>query len=177
MNQSWEDLANVRRKVYAITDPEWIRSFLKRAKHGVLATADDGQPFAYPRLYVYDEPADRNAYGAIYIHGAKAGRTWSNLQANPRVCFNIAEMGELLAAKKASEFNVNFASVVVFAEMYVVEDRAEAERGLQLLLDKYFPQHRPGRDYEPISEADIQKTAVYRLDIMSWSGKTHGKKD
>jgi hypothetical protein len=42
---------------------------------------------------------------------------------------------------------------------------------LQLLLDKYFPHLRPGRDYRPIIDSELAVTAVYRIQIQEWSGK------
>jgi len=175
MDQDWEALTRMRRKNYAVQDPDWIRSLLKKARYGVLATEAAGQPFAYPRLYVYDDNDAADKFGVIFTHGAKAGRTWSNLQANARVCFNVCEMGELLPAKKAGDFNVNFDSVVVFGEMHPVTDDHQAERALYLLIEKYFPQSKPELDYEAITSEELQRTAVYRLEIKAWSGKTHAR--
>jgi hypothetical protein len=53
----------------------------------------------------------------------------------------------------------------------IVSDTAEAKRGLQLLLDKYFPHLRPGEDYELAKDEDLNVTAVYRIEIDGWSGK------
>ena len=44
-------------------------------------------------------------------------------------------------------------------------------RALQMLLDRYFPQYRPERDYRPIQREELARTAVYRIEIQSWSGK------
>jgi hypothetical protein len=52
-----------------------------------------------------------------------------------------------------------------------VSDVEEAELGLQLLLDKYAPHLKPGRDYRSITEGELKRTSVFRLDIESWSGK------
>jgi nitroimidazol reductase NimA-like FMN-containing flavoprotein (pyridoxamine 5'-phosphate oxidase superfamily) len=42
---------------------------------------------------------------------------------------------------------------------------------LQLLVDKYFPHLRPGRDYSPIAVEELERTSVYRIQIEEWSGK------
>lgn len=144
----------------------WIRSFLDRAPFGFLATVSDGQPFLNSNIFVYDEPAH-----AIYLHTARTGRTRTNMDAGEPVCFSVAVMGRLLPAAEALEFSVEYASVVVFGSARVVEDPAEQSRGLQLLLDRYAPHLRPGRDYRPIQPGELDRTAVYRLDIESWSGK------
>jgi nitroimidazol reductase NimA-like FMN-containing flavoprotein (pyridoxamine 5'-phosphate oxidase superfamily) len=42
---------------------------------------------------------------------------------------------------------------------------------LQGLLDKYFPDLRPDQDYRPITDAEMNQTAVYAIEIDAWSGK------
>jgi nitroimidazol reductase NimA-like FMN-containing flavoprotein (pyridoxamine 5'-phosphate oxidase superfamily) len=158
--------AEVRRRDRAVTDEEWIRSMLRRAPMGTLATVRDGQPFINMNLFVYDEQAN-----VIYLHTARAGRTLANVEAEQRVCFGVAEMGRLLPAPTALHFSVEYAGVVVFGRARVVPDDAEAERALQLLLDKYAPHLRPGRDYRPIQPEELAVTAVYRIEIDEWSGK------
>jgi hypothetical protein len=140
---------------------------LHRAAFGVLATtASDGQPFAHTNLFAFDEPAR-----ALYFHTALEGRTRTNVEADGRVCFTVAEMGRLLPADTALGFSVEYASVVAFGRAVVVTDEAEARHGLQLLLDKYFAHLRPGEHYRPITEEELAITAVYRVQIEHWSGK------
>ena len=158
--------AQVRRPDRAVTDEEWIRAFLHEAPIGVLATVHEGQPFINTNLFVYDEAAN-----VIYMHTARAGRTQANVETAERVCFSVSQMGRLLPAAEALEFSVEYKGVVVFGTARIVTDAAEAEHGLQLLLDKYAPHLRPGRDYRPIIPEEIKRTAVYRIDIEQWSGK------
>jgi hypothetical protein len=108
---------------------------------------------------------------ARLIGRASLGRTRSNLEMNDAVCFNVSEMGRLLPADTALEFSVEYASVTVFGKGAIVQDRAEAVRALQLLLDRYFPRHQPGRDYRPITDDELDLTSVYRIAIEEWSGK------
>jgi nitroimidazol reductase NimA-like FMN-containing flavoprotein (pyridoxamine 5'-phosphate oxidase superfamily) len=69
------------------------------------------------------------------------------------------------------EFSNEYASVVVFGQAHLVENEDEKRRALQALLDKYFPDLRPGRDYRPMTEAELNATAVYAIEIETWSGK------
>jgi nitroimidazol reductase NimA-like FMN-containing flavoprotein (pyridoxamine 5'-phosphate oxidase superfamily) len=147
-------------------DETWIRTFLREAGFGFLATVRDGQPFLNSNLFVYAEKE-----GAIYLHTARAGRTRTNLDEESPVCFSAGAMGRLLPAGTALEFSVEYASVVVFGKGRVVTDPAEAEAALQLLLNKYAPHLRAGRDYRPITPGELERTTVYRVDIESWSGK------
>lgn len=161
-----------RRSDRVVEDEGWIRSFLHRAPVGVLATAQAGQPFINSNLFVYDEAAQ-----AIYVHTASKGRTRFNVEAATAesgaaaVCFHVFEMGRLLPADTALEFSVEYGGVTVFGRGLVVEDDEEARHGLQLLLDKYFPHLRPGRDYRAIVDEELARTTVYRIDVEAWSGK------
>lgn len=162
----------VRRADRAVTDEEWIKDRLRSAPYGTLATVYDGQPFVNTNIFVYDE-ADQ----AIYIHTAWVGRTRTNIEHDGRVCFTVTEMGRLLPADTALEFSVEYSSVVVFGHARILEDRAEAARALQKLLDKYFPHLRPGEHYRLIQDDELKRTSVYRIDIDSWSGKRKAVKD
>lgn len=153
-------------------DDTWIRGFLHQAPFGVLATVDNGQPFMTPNTFLYDEAAH-----AIYLHTAASGRMRGNIEGHDRVCFCAAEMGRLLPADTALEFSVEYASVVVFGRAAVVAVEAEAKRALQSLLDKYFPHLQSGRDYRAIVRAELERTAVFRVDIEHWSGKQKREAD
>jgi uncharacterized protein len=158
--------AHVRREDRAVNDESWIRALLRRAPVGYLATVYDGQPFINSNLFVYDE--ERHL---IYTHTARSGRTQTNVAQAERICFTVSEMGRLLPAKEALAFSVEYAGVVVFGQAHIIADAAEAEYGLQLLLDKYAPHLRPGQDYRAITAEELKRTAVYRITIDSWSGK------
>ncbi len=174
-------LTHVRRSDRAVEDVAWIQNFLQRAPVGVLATASGGQPFINSNLFIYDQAAH-----AIYLHTARTGRTRSNIESGSvdpsgrlrtdrpeqaLVCFHVFEMGRLLPADTALEFSVEYGGVTVFGRGQVVDDSNEARRALQQLLDKYFTHLQPGRDYRPITDDELARTTVYRIDIDDWSGK------
>ena len=121
-----QPLNQLRRKDRA-KDDDWIKAFLKRGAFGVMATSYEGQPFTNTRQYVYDPSAN-----AIYMHGAKTGRTPAVIEANDRVCFSVSRMGRLIPADEAVEVSVEFAGVMVFGRVSMVENQAEAARALQL---------------------------------------------
>lgn len=162
---SW---AHVRRRDRAVDDDAWIAAALRDTLVGRLATVHDGRPFLNANLFVYDP--DRHA---IYLHTARRGRTRDNVESDPPApaCFEISEMGRILPAEEALEFSVEYAGVVVFGDVAIVDDDGEAERALQALLDKAAPHLRPGRDYRAIQPDELRRTSVYRLDVRSWSGK------
>lgn len=156
----------VRRADRAVDDEGWIRGLLHRAAIGTLATSHDGQPFINTNLFVYDEAAH-----TVYMHTAQVGRTRANVEQEERVCFSVREMGRLLPADEALEFSVEYAGVVAFGYASVIATQEEARHALQMLLDKYAPHLRPARDYPPMTDDELARTAVYRIQISNWSGK------
>ena len=160
-----EDYTKIRRSERG-KDDAWILAFLARAEFGTMATAQGDQPFLVTRNFAYDQAAH-----AIYMHGAKKGRTYESARGAPRVCFSASEAGRLLPGKRAMNLGTEFGGVVVFGRLHVVEDLGEARHGLQMLCDKYFPHLKPDVDYETATDSDLKVTAVLRIDIESWSGK------
>jgi hypothetical protein len=161
-----EELTSLRRADRAMPDEASLRALLERSAFGFTATAVDGQPFQHTSLFWYDASTHR-----VYFHGARQGRMYANVLANPRVCFTVAEIGRLLPAETAREFSNEYASVVIFGRARLVEGEDEKRRALQALLDKHFPDLLPERDYRPMTEAELSATAVYAIEIETWSGK------
>lgn len=148
-------------------DETWVRAFVEAAPYGFMATVgEDGQPFLNSNLFVYD--ADRHC---IYVHTHRTGRTRKNVEGGDRVAFGIAAMGRLLPADEALEFSIEYSGVNVFGTGHVVTDADEARTALQRLLDKYAPHLVPERDYRGTTDDELRQTAVYRIEIETWSGK------
>jgi nitroimidazol reductase NimA-like FMN-containing flavoprotein (pyridoxamine 5'-phosphate oxidase superfamily) len=61
--------------------------------------------------------------------------------------------------------------VTVFGTAHRVVDPEEAAGALQALLDRYAPHLRPERDYRGITPDELDRTAVWRIDVEAWSGK------
>lgn len=158
----------VRRKNREVTDEFWVRSFLHRAPMCTVATVHEGQLFLNSNLFLYDEDAH-----VLYFHSAGEGRTRSNIEADGRVCVSIAEMGRLLPAERVTDYSVEYASVTLFGTARVVTDPEEVRSVLQRQLDKYFPHKRAGVDYEPFTDLEASRAAVYRIEIEQWSAKRH----
>jgi nitroimidazol reductase NimA-like FMN-containing flavoprotein (pyridoxamine 5'-phosphate oxidase superfamily) len=167
---SIRDWTRMRRAEYAMPDDQAIGAMLARALYGFTATAFDEQPFLHPSLFWFDDSHRR-----IYFHGALQGRTLDNILHNPRVCFSVADIGRMIPAQTASGFENEYASVIAFGHARVVDTADEKRLALQALLDKYFPDRQPGRDYRPITEDEMDRTQVYAIEIESWSGKERKK--
>ncbi len=159
-----DELTAMRRTDRAITDDAEIADLLRQADICRIATSVNDQPFISANTFWYD--GER-----IFFHTATQGRTLTNIGQNPRVCLEVDWVGRWLPASTALEFSVEYTGVVVFGRAHLLEDDAEKKRALQGLLDKYFPDVKPGTDYRPITPRELEVTAVFAVDIEAWSGK------
>ena len=160
------EATQIRRTDRAVEDETWMRAFLHSAAVGTLATLHGDQPFVNTNLFVYDEVSH-----SIILHTARVGRTRANIERHNKVCFSVMELGRLLPAAEALEFSAEYAGLIVFGSMRIVSDESEATAALQLLLDKYAPHLRAGRDYRPPTPEELSRTSVFRISIESWSAK------
>lgn len=149
---------------------EWIRAFLRDAKVGHIASSRDGQPFLNPNTFWFDEENNQ-----IIFHSNITGRIRSNIENNPRVCFEASELGRLLPSNVALEFSLQYRSVIVFGTARLVTDPKEARRALYGLLQKYFPKMRAGIEFREITDKELKRTSIYAIRIEEWSGKENWK--
>lgn len=158
--------SQVRRTDHQVTETAQIKAWLRQGAYGVLATTHLDQPYATPVNYIYIEVDN-----ALYFHGARVGRARANISLNPKVSFNVSQMGALVPGEHISDFGVAYHSVTVFGNAARVDDPEKILSVLLALMRKYFPNHAPGEDY-PLPEPDeLQRTAVYRIEIEEWSAK------
>lgn len=151
-------------------DEGWIKNYLLTADIGHFATRSDLQPFITPSTFWYDQ--NRHA---IYFHSNLVGRVRSNIEKHSEACFETSNYGEFLPSNTALEFSMQYESVIAFGKISIVEDVEEKMTGLYGLLGKYFPSMRPGFDFRPITDKELNQTSLYRLDIECWSGKRNWK--
>ena len=163
------EFTQMRRRDRAVEDRSWIHHMLLHAPIGTLATVGPDGPNLNPNLFVFEPDAE-----AVYIHTARTGQSRLNAERDTRVAFSVSEMGNLLPADSAVEYSVEYASVILGGRVSIVEDPVEARRVLMLLMRKYAPQFEPERDYREISDHDLSRTTVFRIDIERWSGKGKG---
>jgi hypothetical protein len=160
-----EPVANQRLPEHRRGD-DWIKSFLHRSQTGYVGHAAKDQPFITPINFWFDEENHR-----IIFHSHITGRLRSNLEKQPLVCFVTSEQGRLLPSNAALEFSMQYRSVMVFGRVKMVLETTEKRVVLEKLAGKYFPDARPGVEYRPITQNELDQTSVYSLEIDSWSGK------
>lgn len=158
--------ANQQRRKEHARDDAWVRAFLGRAQIGHIVTVWGEQPFINPSTFWYDEANHR-----IIFHSNIVGRVRANADQSDKVTFEASEFGRLLPSNVALEFSIQYASVIVYGRLRVLEDLAEKEQALYGLIGKYFSNMAAGKEYRPITETELKRTSVYAIAIESWSGK------
>jgi nitroimidazol reductase NimA-like FMN-containing flavoprotein (pyridoxamine 5'-phosphate oxidase superfamily) len=153
-----------------IRNDDWIREFLRTARVGHIASARGGQSFINPSTFWFDEE-----HHQIVFHSNVTGRVRSNLETNPRVCFEASELGRMLPSNVALEFSLQYRSVIVFGTVGLLTDPVEAKRVLYGLIQKYFPNMKAGREFREITDKELKRTSVYAIRIEEWSGKENWK--
>ena len=164
-----EELVRSRKPKYA-KDDQWIREFLETCEVGHIASRWDGQPFITPSTFWYDPERHE-----IYFHSNIRGRIRKNVDRHPEVCFEASRVGNALPSNVALLFSIQYASVIAFGQIRVLDDSADQRYALNGLIRKYFPDMRPGEQYRPITDEELQQTSVYAIAITSWSGKENWK--
>jgi len=127
-------LPEVRRADKAMGDDE-TRALLGRGAVGRLAIADAaGRPYVTPLLYVWNGRE-------VWLHNAIVpGHLRANIEANPRVCFEVDEPGPVfLYGRFECDTSIAYESAIVFGRIRVIDDREAKEGFCRALMAKYGP--------------------------------------
>jgi hypothetical protein len=136
------------------------RALLAGATWGRLATAGPDGPYITPLHHVLDG-------NALYFHCGLAGRRLTNLQHDPRACYEVSELLEVTAGPTACQFSTRYWSVQAFGRARLVQDEGEKFRALTLLADRF----RGAVELPPVDPEKVAKTSIIALEIERISGK------
>lgn len=150
----------MRRKEKQLSELE-TNKIMADGEYGTLSTlGDNGYPYAAPLNYAYDEAGQ-----AIYFHSALTGNKVDNMNHESKVCFSVVGYTRLLPEK----FDTEYDSAIAFGKVLPVNDGAEKERALELLIKKYSTEFwQQGLEYIARSQ---RHTAVYKIQVEHLTGK------
>lgn len=136
-------------------------AFLQRAALAHFATVGgDGIPYVVPNLFVYAE-------STIHLHStAAAGHFRRNIEQNPRVCVETAEMGPVFPYGRFDcDTTVGYTSVVAVGTIRIEADPAEKARFFDRFMAKYADPgwNRPKRFYPRLDEVTVYAIGVERI--------------
>lgn len=150
----------VRRTDKLMAD-ERAQEMLAAGYCGRLATvSEDGSPYCVPLLYVWLD-------GEIFVHNTAArGHLRTNVDHEPRVCFEVDEVGEVFDyGRFECDVSISHRSVIAFGRIRVVEDRASKQRFCDALMAKYHGRDvgRPKGFYPRLDDITVYAITVERL--------------
>jgi nitroimidazol reductase NimA-like FMN-containing flavoprotein (pyridoxamine 5'-phosphate oxidase superfamily) len=151
----------MRRKDREITDRAEIDAIIRSAKVMHLALSDNNIPFLVPVFYVYDGTS-------LYFHSARVGTKMEILKRNNTVCFEISIDHGFIEDVQPCDFEAKHRTVIGIGKATLVEDEAEKIKALDQIV-AHFSQKK----FE-YPQANLNRTAVVRIDIESIKGKKHG---
>ena len=147
-------------------DHETVHALLDSAVLCHVSYVIDGQPFCTPTLYWREGPR-------LYWHGSSASRMLRNLSEGEPACLTVTHLDSLVLARCGFNHSADYRSVMAFGKARVVEDQAEKEQALVMMVDRIFP----GRTAQlrQSDKQEIKATAVIYMDIEKASAKIRAK--
>lgn len=116
---------------------EEVKGFLREQKVAHVGTVDaNSWPYVTPLVYIYEDG------DLLYLHtGDHQGHFLTNLQHNPRICVEVAEIGPLHRGQPyACNSALVYTSVIVFGSVRILQGPESREKKawfLGRLLAKY----------------------------------------
>ena len=151
----------MRRKDREITDRTEIDAIIRSDKLMRIALVDGDRPFLVPVFYAYD--------GAVlYFHSAQSGTKMDILKFNNNICFEISIDNGFIESDEACDFEARHRTVIGSGKAVFVEDETEKIKVLDLIVAHFSPKKFA------YPKANLDRTAVIRIDIEAIKGKKHG---
>ena len=147
-------------------DRATVHALLDAAALCHVAYVIDGQPYCTPTLFWREG-------SRLYWHGSSASRMLRNLAAGEPACLTVTHFDSIVLARCGFNHSADYRSVMAFGKARLVEDPAEKERALTMMVDRLVP----GRTAQlrPSTSQEIKATSVVMMDIEKASAKIRAK--
>ena len=147
-------------------DHATIHALLDAAMLCHVAYVVDGQPFCTPTFFWREG-------STLYWHGSNASRMLRNLSKGESACLTVTHLDGLVLARCGFNHSADYRSVMAFGTAKLVEDPAEKERALVMMVDRLFP----GRTatLRQSMRQEIKATTVIAMEIERASAKVRAK--
>ncbi len=107
----------------------------------------DGEPVVLPSIHAAD-PDGPDDGGTLYLHGSVAA-PWLLQAPGQVVCATFTIVDALVLARAAFSHSMNYRSAVVYGPARRVEDPAERDHALRLIVDHVIPADRHPARQQP----------------------------
>lgn len=151
----------------AVTDRAVLLDLLADGLVAHLGVTVGDHPVVLPTAYAVD-PDGPDEGGSLYVHGSVAAR-WLCGSVGATVCVTVTELDGLVAGRSAFHHSMNYRSAVVIGRPRLVDDPAERQHALDLLVDHMIP----GRSatLRPSTRKELAATAVLAVPLHEASMK------
>jgi nitroimidazol reductase NimA-like FMN-containing flavoprotein (pyridoxamine 5'-phosphate oxidase superfamily) len=127
----------VRERHHGVTEREELHALLREGLVAHLGVVKDDHPVVLPVAYAID-PDGPDDHGTLYVHGSVAA-DWLRRAVGATVCVTVTELDGLVLARSGFNSSMNYRSAVVIGTVRLVDDDAERERALDLIVDHVAP--------------------------------------
>lgn len=159
----------MRRADRQVTSLDRITEIIDSQTHLHLAMTDGSQPYVVPMNYGY-EITPQGAL-TLYLHCALEGKKLDILRRNPRVCFEISQQIQLVAASSPCAWTAKYRSVIGQGNAVIKENADDKRHALDALM------RHMGYPGTPEYGNALGKVASLRIDVDSYTAKTNQTKE
>ena len=145
-----------------IESREDMEQILERSAVGRLGLITRDGPYIVPLNFAYKD-------GSIYFDSGLEGRKLEAIRENPRACFEVDELLEIVPHEQPCLFTTYYRSVIAWGTVRVLDEEAEKMKGIRLLLDK----HAPGGAYDPPPDHALAIVTVCEMTVEEMTGKAN----
>lgn len=147
-------------------DHATVHGLLDAAALCHVAYVIDGQPYCTPTLF-WREGA------RLYWHGSSASRMLRMLSNGAPVCLTVTHFDSLVLGRCGFNHSADYRAVMAFGTARIVDDPAEKERALVMMVDRFFPDRTAS--LRPSTRKEIKATTVVAMEIDRASAKIRAK--
>lgn len=154
----------------AVADRARLLALLDDAYVAHVGVWTGDHPVVLPTAFAVD-PDGPDADGTLYLHGSVAAG-WLRAGSGGVVCVSVTELDGLVLGRSAFHHSMNYRSAVVIGAARVVDDEAERQRALDLIVDHMVP----GRSatLRPSTRKELAATLVLAVPLHEASMKERG---
>ncbi len=155
----------MRRSDREITEDAAIDRIIQSCDCCRIGFSDGGDVYIVPLNFAYTHAGGKRIF---YFHGASQGRKIRLIKRNPRVGFELDTGHAINRAETPCGFSFRFQSVIGRGTVFPVEDEAEKQTALRLIMAHYS-----GRSDWTFGGDAVGRCAVFRLEADELTCKEH----
>ena len=153
----------MRRSDRQVENTDTILEIISACNCCRIGFSDNDEVYIVPMSFGFEYS---NGTLTLWFHSAPEGRKITLSASSPNVGFEMDTGYDLHASDIPCSFSTSFSSVIGTGTISLVSTEAEKRRGLRLIME-----HTAGT--KPEDFPSIEKVAVLRLDVKSFSCKHH----